>query len=58
MNYDLQVLKDKKLKSQLAAREELYGKSAKAAAKAEKVSYWGMVVTLVNWKIGFIHCDL
>ncbi|KAA8541896.1 hypothetical protein F0562_023048 [Nyssa sinensis] len=33
---NLEVLKDKKLKGQLAAREELYGKSAKAAAKAEK----------------------
>ncbi|CAL5385857.1 unnamed protein product [Camellia sinensis] len=29
-------LRDKKLKGQLAIREELYGKSAKAAAKAEK----------------------
>ncbi|XP_073016162.1 probable U3 small nucleolar RNA-associated protein 7 [Primulina eburnea] len=33
---NLEVLKDKKLKGQLAAREELYGKTAKAAAKAEK----------------------
>ncbi|XP_077252595.1 transducin/WD40 repeat-like superfamily protein [Tasmannia lanceolata] len=33
---DLEVLKDKKLKGQLAFREELYGQSAKAAAKAEK----------------------
>lgn len=33
---NLEVLKDKKLKGQLAVREELYGKSAKAAAKAEK----------------------
>ncbi|XP_027366418.1 probable U3 small nucleolar RNA-associated protein 7 [Abrus precatorius] len=33
---NLEVLKDKKLKSQLAVKEELYGKSAKAAAKAEK----------------------
>ncbi|KAK2980469.1 hypothetical protein RJ640_015992 [Escallonia rubra] len=32
----LQVIQDKKLKGQLAFREELYGKSAKAAAKAEK----------------------
>ena len=32
-----QGLKDKKLKGQLAVREELYGKSAQAAAKAEKV---------------------
>ncbi|CAH9082467.1 unnamed protein product [Cuscuta epithymum] len=31
-----EVLKDKKLKGQLAAREELYGRSAKAAASAEK----------------------
>ncbi|XP_051121679.1 probable U3 small nucleolar RNA-associated protein 7 [Andrographis paniculata] len=30
------VLKDKKLKGQLVVREELYGKSAQAAAKAEK----------------------
>ncbi|KAL7109256.1 hypothetical protein ACP275_06G164500 [Erythranthe tilingii] len=33
---DLEVLKDKKLKGQLAARENLFGKSAQAAAKAEK----------------------
>ncbi|XP_061353423.1 probable U3 small nucleolar RNA-associated protein 7 [Gastrolobium bilobum] len=33
---NLEALKDKKLKGQLAVREELYGKSAKAAAKAEK----------------------
>lgn len=33
----LQVLKDKKLKGQLYDRENLYGKSAKAAAKTEKV---------------------
>ncbi|KAL2324939.1 hypothetical protein Fmac_023997 [Flemingia macrophylla] len=33
---NLEVLKDKKLKSQLAVKEELYGKSAKVAAKAEK----------------------
>lgn len=34
----MQALKDKKLKGQLADREELYKKSANAAAKAEKVS--------------------
>ncbi|KAL7165958.1 hypothetical protein ACSBR2_036761 [Camellia fascicularis] len=34
---NLEGLRDKKLKGQLAIREELYGKSAKAAAKAEKV---------------------
>ncbi|OMP07639.1 hypothetical protein COLO4_07176 [Corchorus olitorius] len=33
---NLEGLKDKKLKGQLAVREELYGKSAKAAAKIEK----------------------
>lgn len=33
-----QALQDKKLKGQLAIREDLYGKSAKAAAKAEKVN--------------------
>lgn len=33
---NLEGLQDKKLKGQLAAREELYGKSAKAAVKAEK----------------------
>ncbi|KAF3583585.1 hypothetical protein F2Q69_00032028 [Brassica cretica] len=32
----LETLKDKKLKTQLASREKLYGKSAKAAAKIEK----------------------
>lgn len=36
--YFLQGLKDKKLKGQLAVREYLYGKSAKTAAKIEKVS--------------------
>lgn len=40
MNFGLQGLKDKKLRSQLVAREKLYGESAKAAAKAEKVSYF------------------
>lgn len=35
----LQVLRDKKLKGQLAVKEELYGKSAKAAAKVEKVNW-------------------
>ena len=34
----LQVLQDKKLRGQLTVREDLYGKSAKAAAKAEKVN--------------------
>ncbi|KAL4589512.1 hypothetical protein LXL04_002419 [Taraxacum kok-saghyz] len=33
---DLEALKDKKLKGQLANREELYKRSANAAAKAEK----------------------
>ncbi|XP_047322338.1 probable U3 small nucleolar RNA-associated protein 7 [Impatiens glandulifera] len=33
---NLEGLKDKKLKGQLAVREDLFGKSAKAAAKAEK----------------------
>ncbi|XP_052209532.1 probable U3 small nucleolar RNA-associated protein 7 [Diospyros lotus] len=33
---NLKAIQDKKLKGQLAVREELYGKSAKAAAKAEK----------------------
>ncbi|KAJ4978638.1 hypothetical protein NE237_009418 [Protea cynaroides] len=33
---NLEVLQDKKLKGQLAVREKLYGKSAKAAAKTEK----------------------
>ncbi|KAL9318115.1 hypothetical protein ACSQ67_014632 [Phaseolus vulgaris] len=33
---NLEALKDKKLKGQLAAKEQLYGKSAQAAAKAEK----------------------
>ena len=33
----IQILQDRKLKGQLAVREELYGKSAKAAAKIEKV---------------------
>lgn len=34
---NLKGLKDKKLKSQLIAKEKLYGQSAKAAAQAEKV---------------------
>ncbi|KAF5193235.1 Transducin/WD40 repeat-like superfamily protein, partial [Thalictrum thalictroides] len=33
---NLEKLKDKKLKGQLADREQLYGKSAKAAAQVEK----------------------
>lgn len=33
---NLETLQDKKLKGQLAVREELYGKSAKASAKIEK----------------------
>ncbi|CAN8259837.1 unnamed protein product [Cochlearia groenlandica] len=33
---NLETLKDKKLKTHLASREKLYGKSAKAAAKIEK----------------------
>ncbi|GMI69071.1 hypothetical protein like AT3G10530 [Hibiscus trionum] len=33
---NLEGLKDKKLKGQLAVREDLYGKSAKTAAKIEK----------------------
>lgn len=35
----LQALQDKKLKGQLTVREELYGKSAQAAAKTEKVNF-------------------
>ncbi|KAK4358400.1 hypothetical protein RND71_024010 [Anisodus tanguticus] len=34
---DLKALKDKKLQGQLAVKEDLYGKSAAAAAKAENV---------------------
>ncbi|RXI00444.1 hypothetical protein DVH24_000678, partial [Malus domestica] len=37
---NLEGLKDKKLKGELAVREELYGKSAQAAAKAEKNYQW------------------
>lgn len=33
---NLEILQDKKLKGQLSVREDLYGKSAKAAAKIEK----------------------
>ncbi|XP_078439263.1 transducin/WD40 repeat-like superfamily protein [Wolffia australiana] len=33
---DLEVLEDKKLKGQLSVKEQLYGESAKAAAKTEK----------------------
>ncbi|XP_050233970.1 probable U3 small nucleolar RNA-associated protein 7 [Mercurialis annua] len=33
---NLEVLKDKKLRGQLSVREQLYGKSAKTAAKTEK----------------------
>lgn len=33
----MQTLQDKKLRGQLAVREELYGKSAKDSAKIEKV---------------------
>ncbi|KAB2610701.1 casein kinase I [Pyrus ussuriensis x Pyrus communis] len=40
----LEGLKDKKLKGQLAVREELYGKSAQAAAKAGK--YYVVLVAL------------
>lgn len=35
----LQALKDKKLKGQLAVREDLHLRTAQAAAKAEKVSF-------------------
>ncbi|CAN6482722.1 unnamed protein product [Victoria cruziana] len=35
-NTKLQVIKDKKLRGQLSAREELYGKSATIAAKVDK----------------------
>lgn len=38
LNVPFQVLKDKKLKGQLSVIEDLYGKSAKAAAKVEKVN--------------------
>ncbi|CAL5387928.1 unnamed protein product [Camellia sinensis] len=40
---NLEGLRDKKLKGQLAIREELYGKSAKAAAKAEKWFATGII---------------
>jgi hypothetical protein len=33
-------LRDKKLKGQLARKKKLIGVSAKAAAQAEKVSFW------------------
>lgn len=43
----LQTLKDKKLKTQLASREKLYGKSAKAAAKIEKVKFLLIQISFV-----------
>ena len=55
VNFDLQALQDKKLKGQLAVREELYKKSANAAAKAEKVSY--CCVWLCDFLNRLIFCD-
>ncbi|KAK1262561.1 hypothetical protein QJS04_geneDACA018382 [Acorus gramineus] len=45
----LETLKDKKLKGQLAVREELYGRSAKAAARAEK---W-----LMPSEVGYLEAE-
>ncbi|PWA41758.1 transducin/WD40 repeat-like superfamily protein [Artemisia annua] len=45
---NLEALKDKKLKGQLADREELYKKSANAAAKAEKAVELTVKMLLVN----------
>ncbi|KAI4352645.1 hypothetical protein L6164_006876 [Bauhinia variegata] len=46
---NLENLQDRKLKGQLAVREDLYGKSAKAAAKAEK---W-----LMPSEAGYLEAD-
>ncbi|XP_057981278.1 probable U3 small nucleolar RNA-associated protein 7 [Malania oleifera] len=46
---NLEVLKDKKLRGQLAIREELYGRSAKAAAKTEK---W-----LMPSEVGYLEAE-
>jgi hypothetical protein len=49
----LQGLKDKKLRSQIVAREKLYGQTAIAAAKTEKVSYF--VLTRLLFYVAFMH---
>ncbi|XP_048443563.1 uncharacterized protein LOC125467963 [Pyrus x bretschneideri] len=46
---NLEGLKDKKLKGQLAVREELYGKSAQAAAKAEKTIKAAMLGEIMDY---------
>lgn len=56
--YNLQALRDKKLKGQLAVREELYGKSAKAAVKIEKVSFFGLILLLVVNAVNSCTCQL
>jgi hypothetical protein len=49
----LQGLKDKKLRGQIVAREKLYGQTAIAAAKTEKVSYF--VFTRLFVYVAFMH---
>ncbi|KAB2631911.1 hypothetical protein D8674_041005 [Pyrus ussuriensis x Pyrus communis] len=46
---NLEGLKDKKSKGQLAVREELYGKSAQAAAKAGKTVKAAMLGEIINY---------
>lgn len=46
-------MQDKKLKSQLSAREDVYRQSAKAAAKAEKVNCF--IVYSCNNRLTFTH---
>ncbi|KAF5954690.1 hypothetical protein HYC85_007546 [Camellia sinensis] len=49
-------LRDIKLKRQLAIREELYGKSAKAAAKAEKIFLW--IKLLQTWLLPIVSLPI
>jgi hypothetical protein len=51
-----QALKDKKLKGQLANREELYKRSANAAAKAEKVRLYCCILLLVLLIVYVLVC--
>ncbi|XP_028060425.1 uncharacterized protein LOC114264033 isoform X3 [Camellia sinensis] len=53
---NLEGLRDKKLKGQLAIREELYGKSAKAAAKAEKIFLW--IKLLQTWLLPIVSLPI
>ncbi|KAG5563397.1 hypothetical protein RHGRI_005974 [Rhododendron griersonianum] len=54
---NFEALRDKKLKGKLAVKEDLYGKSAKAAAKVEKVRFFFFLPWLMPSEGGYLEAE-